>query len=193
MLDFHVLIVHEFCIQVYSYIFDWCANFKQWLIQNVMSRGWMSGVFKQLFLRVQARAKLEQPMKRLYRIITRSRAAPAWYDHTAVQCACAVDTVTVDKADHSQAWPWPELGGSAPVPLGQRLCLNSVERGESTRALLSGGLWEDSSRINKGSDCKLDENRTTPFFEQKDVLKNPRCCCTVTSHLQVLLTTRPIT
>lgn len=61
-----------------------------------------------------------------------------------------LDTVTVDKADHSQAWPWPELGGSAPVPLGQRLCLNSTERGESTRTLLSGGLWEDRSRINKG-------------------------------------------
>lgn len=126
---------------------------------------------KQLFLRVQARAKLEQPMKRLYRIITRSRAAPAWYGHTAVQCACAVDTVTVDKADHSQAWPWPELGGSAPVPLGQRLCLNSVERGESTRALLSGGLWEDSSRINKKSDCQLDENRTTPSLNRKRSLK----------------------
>lgn len=112
---------------------------------------WFGCFVKQLVLRVKARENLKQPMTTLYRIIIRwSRAAPARYGHTAVQCACAVDTVTVDKADHSQAWPWAELGGSAPVPLGQWLCLNSTERGESTRTLLSGGLWEDRSRINKG-------------------------------------------
>lgn len=157
------LIVYDCCVQVYLSA-----------VLELFS--------KQLFLRVKARAELEQPMKRVHGINTASRAAPAWYDHTAVQCACAVDTVTVDKADHSQAWPWPELGGSAPVPLGQRLCIRRERRvnKNSSVSRLVGGWTKDWLSVNST------KTRLLPRWPENEVLINTRgfiCRTTYTFYL----------